>query len=82
MNRDRMEFEGVVEDFCKGKFTVKINENYNVLATLSGKIRQNEIKILVGDRVRIEVSEYDTTKGRIVSRLKNDPMMSKIESHY
>lgn len=70
MNRDRIEVEGEVVDFCKGKFTVKINNSLSVLATLSGKIRQNEIKILLGDIVRVEVSEYDTSKGRIVTRIK------------
>lgn len=70
MNRDRIEVEGEVVDSCKGKFKVKVAENYSVLATLSGKIRQNEIKILVGDKVKVEVSEYDTSQGRIVTRIK------------
>lgn len=70
MAGDKMEFEGCVTDSCKGKFTVKINEGYTVLAVLSGKIRQHEIKILVGDKVKVEVGEYDTSQGRIVSRLK------------
>ncbi len=70
VDRDRMEMEGLVTDSCKGKFRVKVNDNYTILATLSGKIRQNEIKILVGDKVRVEISEYDTSQGRIVSRLK------------
>jgi translation initiation factor IF-1 len=48
-----------------------VNDSYEVMTTLSGKIRQNEIKILVGDKVKVEVSIYDTSKGRIVSRLKN-----------
>lgn len=70
VERDRVEMDGLVTDSCKGKFTVKINDSYTVLATLSGKIRQNEIKILVGDKVKVEVSIYDTSQGRIVSRLK------------
>jgi translation initiation factor IF-1 len=70
MNRDRIELEGFVTDSCKGKFTVKVTDNHSVMAVLSGKIRKNEIKILVGDKVRVEVSEYDTNQGRIVSRLK------------
>jgi translation initiation factor IF-1 len=69
-NRDRLEFEGEVIDANKGKFTVKVNDNLTVLCTLSGKIRMNSVKILVGDKVRIEVSEYDTTKGRITYRNK------------
>lgn len=69
-DRDRMCFEGTVSDDVKGKFTVDVNENYKVLCTLSGKIRQNSVRILVGDRVTIEVSEYDTTQGRITYRHK------------
>lgn len=69
--RDKLEFEGEVVDSCKGKFTVRVNNTFNVLCTLSGKIRMNSVKILVGDRVKIEVSEYDTSQGRIVYRIKS-----------
>lgn len=69
-DRDRLEFEGEVVDANKGKFKVKVNDNLTVLCTLSGKIRMNSVKILVGDKVRIEVSEYDTTQGRITYRNK------------
>ncbi len=69
-DRDRMEYEGIVTVSNKGKFTVVVNENYSVTCTLSGKIRQNSVKILLGDRVRIEVSPYDTSQGRIVFRMK------------
>lgn len=68
--RLRLEFEGEVTDANKGKFTVKVNDNLTVLCTLSGKIRMNSVKILIGDKVRIEVSEYDTSQGRIVYRNK------------
>ena len=70
-NRDRLEFEGEVIDANKGKFNVKINDKMVVLCTLSGKIRMNSVRILIGDKVTIEVSEYDTTKGRIVYRHKS-----------
>lgn len=71
-DRIRMEFEGVVVDSNKGQFKVKLeNSESLVIATLSGKIRQNSVKILVGDRVTVEVSEYDTSKGRIVYRHKS-----------
>jgi len=70
MAGDSLEFEGIVEDFSNGKFLVRVNENYTVLCTLSGKIRMSAIKILLGDRVRIEASVYDTKMGRIVYRLK------------
>jgi len=69
--RNRLEFDGIVVDANKAKFKVAVNENMSVLCTLSGKIRTNSVKILVGDRVQIEVSEYDTTQGRIIYRYKN-----------
>lgn len=70
VKRDRMEFNGEVIDANKGQFKVKVNDNYTVLCSLSGKIRQNSVKILVGDIVTCEVSEYDPSKGRIVFRHK------------
>jgi translation initiation factor IF-1 len=66
--RVRLEFDGVVIDANKGRFRVKVSDALTVLCTLSGKIRQNSVKILVGDLVTIEISEYDTTMGRIVYR--------------
>lgn len=69
-NRDRLEFEGTVIDANKGQFKVQVTENYTVLCTLSGKIRTNSVRILLGDKVKIEVSEYDPSKGRIVYRIK------------
>lgn len=66
-----LEFQGEVISSIKGIFQVKVQEGYTVLCTLSGKIRQNSVKILVGDVVRLEVSEYDTSKGRIVYREKS-----------
>lgn len=70
IKRDRLEFEGDVVEDCMGKFRVKVSDNYVVLCTLSGKIRQNAVRILPGDRVKIEVSEYDTTQGRIKFRIR------------
>lgn len=71
MDRDRLEFEGEVTDANKGKFKVRVSENMTVLCSLSGKIRMNSVKILIGDRVKIEVSAYDTTQGRIIYRIKS-----------
>jgi translation initiation factor IF-1 len=68
--RDRLELEGTVMESNKGQFKVKINDHHTVLCTLSGKIRMNSVKILVGDRVTVEVSEYDTSRGRIIYRHK------------
>lgn len=67
--RDRMEFDGEVLESNHGKFKVQL-ENSVVLCTLSGKIRTNSIRILPGDKVTVEVSEYDTTQGRITFRHK------------
>jgi translation initiation factor IF-1 len=69
-DRERLEFEGTVIDSNKGKFKVQVNDNYTVLCTLSGKIRTNSVRILLGDRVKVEVSEYDPSQGRIVYRIK------------
>lgn len=70
-NRDRLELEGEVIDSNKGKFQVKVNDQMTVLCSLSGKIRMNSVRILLGDKVTIEISEYDTTQGRIVYRHKS-----------
>ena len=71
-DRIRMEFEGIVIDSNKGQFKIELNDSGAIVtATLSGKIRQNSVKILVGDRVTCEVSEYDMSKGRIVYRHKS-----------
>ena len=70
VDRDRLILEGTVIDSNKGKFKVAVSDEMTVLCSLSGKIRQNSVRILVGDSVRIEVSEYDMTQGRIVYRIK------------
>jgi translation initiation factor IF-1 len=63
---DRMEMEGVVEEALPGTlFRVKCAGDHMVLTTLSGKLRQNNIKVLPGDRVTIQVSPYDLSRGRI-----------------
>lgn len=68
---DALEFEGTVVECSNGKFRVEINEKLSALCTLSGKIRLNSVKIIVGDRVLIEVSPYDISKGRIVYRMRS-----------
>ena len=65
-----LELEGVVLDSSKGKFRVQVADTLTVLCSLSGKIRMNNVKILIGDKVKIEVSGYDLTKGRIIYRLR------------
>jgi translation initiation factor IF-1 len=62
----------VVECRPSGMFVVEIEEpKYELIATISGKIRKNNIRVLLGDSVDVEVSVYDLTKGRIVYRHKS-----------
>ena len=69
---DLIEFEDcvVVEALPNTVFKVKLPNGHIVTATISGKLRMNYIRILPGDRVTIEVSVYDLTKGRITWRAK------------
>ena len=70
MKEDAIEVTGkVTEKFPSGMFAVQIGER-TVLATLSGRLRMNKIHILAGDKVTIEMSPYDLTKGRITFRHK------------
>lgn len=66
---DRMQLHGVVEDALPGTlFKVITDGKVVILATLSGKLRQNNIRILPGDHVTVEVSPYDPSRGRLVWR--------------
>ena len=68
---DAMEFEGVVvEALPNATFKVKLPNDHIVTAKISGKLRMNYIRILPGDKVTVEVSVYDLTKGRITWRMK------------
>ena len=68
---DVMEFEGVVvESLPNANFKVRLPNGHIVNATISGKLRKNYIWILPGDKVTVEVSVYDLTKGRITWRSK------------
>jgi len=60
----------VVEKFPSGLFSVQVDEERVVLAHLAGKLRRNRIRVLAGDRVTMELSPYDLTKGRITYRHK------------
>lgn len=59
-----------MENLPNTLFKVKLDDGREILAHLSGKMRLHYIKVLVGDRVRVEMTPYDETKGRIVHRLK------------
>ena len=68
---DVLELEGTVIDALpNAMFMVELENGYKILAHISGKLRMNYIKILQGDRVTVEVSPYDLTKGRITWRAK------------
>lgn len=68
---DMIEVEGTVtETLPNAMFKVKLENDFEVLAHVSGKIRVNYIRILPGDRVKVEMSPYDLTKGRITYRFK------------
>ena len=73
MKQESLEFEGTVkQELGNSMFTVLLDNSPNdntILCTISGKIRKNYIKIMVGDRVKIEMSPYDLTKGRICQRI-------------
>ena len=69
--QDMIEIEGtVVESLPNATFQVELANGHQVLAYISGKLRMNFIKILPGDKVTIELSPYDLTKGRIIWRDK------------
>lgn len=68
---DVLEVEGVVvETLPNAMFKVKLENDHQVLAHISGKLRMNFIKILPGDKVTLEMSPYDLTRGRITWRSK------------
>lgn len=69
---DVIEFEGVVQEAQRNAvFQVKLDNGAMIVAHLSGKLRMNNIKVLSGDRVKIQMSVYDLSKGRIVWRGKS-----------
>ncbi len=71
MAKDEIEVEGkVLEALPNAMFKVEIDEKHQVLATLSGRIRMNFVRIVPGDKVRVILSPYDLTRGRIVWRVK------------
>ncbi|MDD2534016.1 MAG: translation initiation factor IF-1 [Eubacteriales bacterium] len=68
---DNIEVEGIVVDVLPNAvFKVKLENGHEVTAHISGKLRQHYIKILTGDRVTVELSPYDVSRGRITWRAK------------
>jgi translation initiation factor IF-1 len=75
---DVIEVEGEVTEALPGTmFKVKLTNGHEVLATLSGKMRKFYIRVLLGDRVRVELSPYDLSRGRISRRIDNRPPIAQ-----
>jgi len=70
-NSEKIEVEGVVKEALpNASFRVDIGQGKIILGVISGKMRMNHIRILPGDKVKVELSPYDLTKGRIIFREK------------
>lgn len=70
---EKIEVEGtVIEALPNTQFTVELDNGHRVLAYLSGKMRKFYIRILLGDRVKVEMSPYDMNRGRIIYRHKDN----------
>ena len=68
---DKLEFDGVVQEALpNAMFRVKLDNNHEIIAHTAGKMRKNRIRVLAGDRVMVEMTPYDLTKGRINYRFK------------
>ncbi|MAV47942.1 MAG: translation initiation factor IF-1 [Geminicoccus sp.] len=68
---DLIEFTGeVLEILPNAMFKVKLDNDHQILAHTSGKMRKNKIRVLAGDRVQVEMTPYDLSKGRITFRYK------------
>jgi translation initiation factor IF-1 len=64
-----IEYAGMVDELLPGaKFAVTLDNGHKIIAHLSGKMRMNQIKLLPGDKVKVEMTPYDLTKGRITYR--------------
>ncbi|MGN1153647.1 MAG: translation initiation factor IF-1 [Candidatus Gastranaerophilaceae bacterium] len=71
MAKDVIEIEGtIIESMPNAMFRVELENGHEILAHISGKIRKNFIRILPGDRVKVEMTPYDLSRGRITFRLK------------
>ncbi len=69
--KDTIQVEGVIDEALPNTtFRVKLDNGHEILAYISGRMRKNYIRILPGDRVTIELTPYDLTRGRIIYRYK------------
>jgi translation initiation factor IF-1 len=77
---DKLEVEGtVVEALPNTQFLVEMDNGHRILAYLSGKMRKYYIRILLGDRVKVEMSVYDPKRGRIIYRHKDSGRPGEVE---
>jgi len=77
---DTIELNGVVKEcFPNTTFLVKCENGHELLAYLAGKMRKFYIRVLPGDHVRVQISPYDLTKGRIVRRYTKPPTKEELE---
>jgi translation initiation factor IF-1 len=69
--QDLIKQDGVIDEaLSNAMFRVRLENNHMIIATISGKMRMNYIRILPGDKVAVEMSPYDLTRGRIIYRYK------------
>ena len=69
--QDLIKQDGIIEEaLSNAMFRVRLENDHQILATISGKMRMNYIRILPGDKVAVEMSPYDLTRGRITYRYK------------
>tara|TARA_B100002019_G_scaffold284534_1_gene292321 strand:+ start:613 stop:858 length:246 start_codon:yes stop_codon:yes gene_type:complete len=81
MNKDVMQFEGVVTECLPNTvFKVTLENGHMISAHISGKMRKNYIRILTGDMVTVEITPYDLTKGRIITRHKQPRKTDEAQS--
>jgi len=68
---EQLEFEGTVTELLpNAMFRVRLENDHQIIAHTAGKMRKNRIRVLAGDRVTVEMTPYDLTKGRITYRFK------------
>jgi len=67
----------IVENLSRDNFRVTLDNGITILGTLSGRIRQHHIRVMVGDRVEVEISPYDLTRGRISFRYNKNEQRQK-----
>jgi translation initiation factor IF-1 len=79
-SKDKLVIEGtVVESLPNTTFRIQLDNGHEMLAYLSGKMRKYYIRVLLGDRVRVEMSPYDLERGRIIYRFKKSPAEEAVE---